>query len=169
MPDNIDWTTLAARIRSSANGPQHWASQTDARRAIELLVGESHLVRAVEEYVAGHNESELIRAVLSLIRPISAMTRCYELYRSNARVNTRRAAVELLRAIADHHALPWIEELLDDSDEVNCRWGVGVLDQLLWSELVRPEECEELLRRAESHHDAHIRERAAAIRHYLER
>jgi hypothetical protein len=84
-------------------------------------------------------------------------------------VAERRAAVELLRAVADHHAVPWIEEFLGDPDEVICRWGIGVLDQLLWGERVRPDECEELLRRAESHRDAHVRERAAAIRGYLDR
>jgi hypothetical protein len=44
---------------------------------------------------------------------------------------------------------------------------VGVLDQLLWSELIEPEEAEDLLRTAEQHENEAVRERAEFIRGFL--
>jgi hypothetical protein len=69
--------------------------------------------------------------------------------------------------VADRRALPWIPEFLNDSDPDIQGWGIGVLDQLLYSELVWPEEAEDLLKTAEQHQSEHVRERAEWIRNFL--
>jgi hypothetical protein len=77
-------------------------------------------------------------------------------------------AVELVRVVADSRALPWVAEFLDDEDTVIQAWGVGVLDQLLWSRLIEPEEAEDLLRIAERHQNGAVRDRAEFIRSFLD-
>jgi len=77
------------------------------------------------------------------------MGRCYEIFRQAESLDARRSAVELLRVVADHRAVPWIAEFLEDSDTGVQAWGAGVLDQILWSELVQPEDVEDLLHRDE--------------------
>jgi hypothetical protein len=69
--------------------------------------------------------------------------------------------------IADRRALPWIAEFLNDRDPGIQASGIGVLDQLLWSELLEPGEAESLMKAAEQHQNEHVRERANFIRDYL--
>ena len=95
------------------------------------------------------------------------MSYCYEIFKGPRKLAIRRAAVELLRVVADRRALPWIPEFLNDSDPDIQGWGIGVLDQLLYSELVWPEEAEDLLKTAEQHQSEHVRERAEWIRNFL--
>ena len=47
------------------------------------------------------------------------------------------------------------------------RGGSGVLDQLLWSELIVPDEAEDLLLTAEQHENKAVRERAEFVRGFL--
>ena len=95
------------------------------------------------------------------------MQHCYEIFRSDRNIDDRRAAVELLRVAADERALGWISEFLEDDDQVIQTWGAGVLDQLLWSELVEPEAAEDLLAQAANHKNESVRERAEFIRGFL--
>ena len=68
---------------------------------------------------------------------------------------------------ADRRALPWIPEFLHDSDPDIQAWGIGVLDQLLYSELTWPDEAEKLIETAELHQNNLVREGAERIRRYL--
>ena len=76
------------------------------------------------------------------------MQRCYEIFESGEALDDRRAAVELLRVVADRRALAWIPELLADEDAEIQAWGAGVLDQMIWSELIDADEAEDLLQRS---------------------
>jgi hypothetical protein len=166
MSDPIDWKALAKKLGTlRADGEQ--GSSDDGRRALEILLGEDRLRETVDYYVRFKDGSELARAMLSVVRPWSAMRRCYEIYKTSGDAEVRQAAVELLRVIADRRALRWVDEFLRDADEAIRGWGVGVLDQLLWSGLVQVEEGEDLLGQAERSSDEHVRERAAKIREYL--
>lgn len=166
MSNQIDWESLAGQLGTlRTDGEQ--SSSDDGRRAIEILLGEERLRGAVDYYVRFEHGRELARAVLSVARPWSAMLRCHELYQTSDDAEIRQAAVELLRTIGDRRVLPWINEFLSHSDEAIRGWGVGVLDQLIWSGLVQPEECRDLVSQAESSSDQHVRERAAKIREYL--
>jgi hypothetical protein len=138
-----------------------------ALRALEMILGEEPLRAGVDYYVAHRPASELVRSVLWLLRPWSAMARCRELASSSNDAETRRSAVELLRVVADRRALPWVSEFLDDSDPHVQNWGIGVLDQLLWSELIEPDEAEDILDRAAHHHNQEVRERVEFIRSFL--
>jgi hypothetical protein len=162
----IDWDEIRTVIRSEM--PWNDAvGDVAARRAMEIVLGEHVLRQSVDYYVAVSPAAELVRNVLWLLRPWSAMNRCYELAQPPNDIKTRRSAVELLRVVADERALPWVSEFLNDEDPGIQGWGIGVLDQLLWSFLVDPDEAEVLLRRAERHENSAVRERTKFIRGYL--
>ena len=95
------------------------------------------------------------------------MQRCYELYQTSDDAEVRRSAVELLSAVADERALPWIAEFLNDPDEGVQNRGIGVLDQYLWGGGGEPANCANLLALAEQHRNANVRERVQFIRNYL--
>jgi len=162
----IDWEQLAREVGSLREDGEHCSSDLGLR-ALEVIVGEDRLRAAVDYYVAGGRGSELARFVLWALYPWSAMCRCYEIYRSDADVATRCSAVELLRVVGDRRALPWVSEFLDDQDPGIQAWGAGMLDQLLWSRLVFPEECEELLKKCRAHPNEQVRETADFIDSYL--
>ena len=166
MATEVNWDELRATLRLEMIDGEP-AGDDAARRALELILGEEILRESVDYYVALRPARELVRSVLWLLRPWSAMIRCRELSQRPNEIETRRRAVELLRAVADGRALPWVSEFLDDEDAGIQAWGIGVLDQLLWSELVEPEEAEEVLERSARHENGAVRDRVEFIRSYL--
>jgi hypothetical protein len=166
MSAEIDWEKLAVDLGLLTAQGEHSGSG-EARRALEIILGEDALRAAVDYYVAHGRGGELARSVLWQLRPWSAMSRCYEIYKQANTMDARRTSVELLRVVADRRAVPWITEFLEDGDAEVQAWGAGVLDQLLWSELIEPDEVEDLLRTAEHHQNEAVRERAEFIRSYL--
>jgi hypothetical protein len=138
-----------------------------AREAIELLLGEDAMREAVDYYVSFQPGSELARCVLWEIHPWSAMQRCYEIYRDGKDLGDRRAAVELLRVVADRRALPWVQDFLQDPDPVIQQWGMGLVDWLAWCELIEPDETRSILDSARQHENPHVREKISFIESYL--
>ena len=167
MIDSIDWKSLAKQLGSTVPGGEA-SGNKKARRAIEILIGEPAIRASVDHYIAGAPGSELARSVLWLLRPWSAMVYCHDIWKSSASIEARRSAVELLRVVADHRALVWDQQFLADEDEAIQICGAGVLDQLLWSYLVSPEEAEPLMACAENHITIAVRERAEFNRGYLQ-
>ena len=166
MSAEIDWHKLSAEL-GLLRADGETGGSDDARRALELIIGEDALRASVDHYIAYRRGYELARSVLWQLRPWSAMRYCYEIFKGPQKLTVRRAAVELLRVVADRRALPWIPEFLEDSDADIQSWGIGVLDQLLFSELIWPEEAEELIKMAERHQNQLVREGAERIRGYL--
>lgn len=168
MPNAVDWKTLAEQVGTLRdNGEVGDASY--ARQAIEILLGEEILRQAVDYYISGEPGSELVRYVLWQIHPWSAMNHCYHIYKSDADIEKRRLAIELLRVVADRRAMEWITEFLEEADPQIQMWGAGVLDQLLLSGLISEEEAEESLEKAEKHANPSVREIADSIRERLRR
>ncbi|MBL8152019.1 MAG: hypothetical protein JNN15_19030 [Blastocatellia bacterium] len=168
MMKPINWELLASQMSTlRENGGS--GSSRHAQRAIEMLLGEDNIKQAVEYYITGKPGSELVRSVLSHIRPWSAMKHCYDIYKSDINIENKRVAIELLRVIADNRALEWIPEFLEDQDPDIQNWGLGVLDQLLWLRLVTPEEADRYLQIAEKHKSFHVREKLEFIKAYLKK
>ncbi|WP_187782195.1 HEAT repeat domain-containing protein [Gimesia chilikensis] len=162
----IDWTAIARKLGTLQENGESGGSKT-AREAVAMIIGSSNLRAAVDHYVSHKKGSELVRHVLWLLHPRCAMERCYEIYQNEEDSQTRRDAIELLRVVADSSVLPWIKGLLEDQDEgVQC-WSAGIVDQLLWSHLVDPEKCEELLQLMQNHSNEQVRETHAFIIEYL--
>jgi len=170
--DPIAWPALASAL-GTLGGDGVTRSERGgtnvAREAIGILLGSARLSDAVDFYVSGQPGFELARSVLWLLRPWPAMLRCRELFASAQHdVSVRRSAVELLRVVADARALPWVADFLRDPDAGVQLWGIGVVDQLVFSRLVEPDDCAAVLRMAQHHSNAAVRERAAEIAQQLE-
>ena len=165
MSKVVDWEALARQLGAFENGGGY--SSTMAKQAIEILLGEEIFQSAVDYYISFQPGYELARFVLWQIRPGSAMKHCYDIYKTEKDVDIKRDAIELLRVVADRRALGWVGEFLDDPDEGIQIWGIGLLDQLLWSDLIEPEEAELFLKQAENHNNPGVRETAESVREYL--
>jgi hypothetical protein len=164
---NVDWTDLARRLGSLERAGSQYGSSTMARAAVELLLGPELIRSAVDHYVSGAPGSELARHVLWLLHPWSAMERCHEIYLTSPDLDDRRAAVELLRVVADRRALPWVAIYLSDPDEIIQAWAAGIVDQLLFSSLIEEEECAELLGVMKEHANERVRETHASVAGFL--
>jgi hypothetical protein len=162
----INWEELAKEVGAIKNG-QESGSNIFAQRAIELLIGPDNIREAVNYYINGGPGAELARCVIWQIHPISAMEYCYEIYKTDENFENRRMAVELLRVAADRRVLPWVPELLTDSDPGIRAWGFGIIDQLLWSNLVEEEEVEHLINLAQANSDEHLKENIEFVKGFL--
>ena len=163
MSEPIDWLKLSQNYREREQ------RSLTASVAIEQIIGEDVVRQAVDYYVGWKPESELARSVLWQLRPWSAMQRCYEIYRSDAAVEDRRTAIELLRVVADERVLDWITEFLTDPDAGIQNWSMGILDQMLFGGDIRNsetamEKVEQLLAAAEQHTSPAVRQVAASLR-----
>jgi hypothetical protein len=166
MATDVNWDQLRAALHlEMIDGDA--AGSDAARRALQMILGEETLRESVDYYVAMRPARELVRSVLWLLRPWSAMARCHELAQLPNDIEKRRNAVELLRVVGDHRALPWVSDFLKEQDPATQLWGIGLLDQLLWSELIEPDEAEEVLERAARHENEAVRDRVEVIRSYL--
>ena len=165
MSKVVDWEALARQLGAFENGGGY--SSTMAKQAIEILLGEEIFQSAVDYYISFQPGYELARFVLWQIRPWSAMKHCYDIYKSEEDIEDKRMAVELLRVVGDRRALEWVGEFLNDPDAGIQLWGVGLLDQLLWSNLVEPKEAKIFLKRAKNHTNPQVRETAKFVRKYL--
>lgn len=95
------------------------------------------------------------------------MIRCREIYRSDRPLEDRRNAIELLRVVADRRVVPWISDFLNDADDDIQSWGAGIIDQLLFSDLVEVQEVEHLLEECERHPNSQVRETIKSVRSHL--
>jgi hypothetical protein len=166
MPEAIDWKSLAEQLGALKSGGES-GSSSYAQQAVEMLLGEENLRQAVEYYIKGEPGSELARSVMWQIHPWSAMKYCYDIYKSDTDIMRRRLAVELLRVVADHRALGWVMEFLEDEDQEIQMWGAGLLDQLACSGLISKEDTEELLVKLDKHTNPHVQEIASSVRNVL--
>lgn len=164
MKEAVDWKSLAFQLGSlQADGSEAGGSRY-ARQALELLLGEVSCRQAVDYYFSGEAGHGLACNMLSLARPWSARQYCYELSRSGEGLETRRLAVELLRAVADERALCWVDEFLEDDGAEIQAWGAGVLEQLCYWGLVDVGDAEALIEKMEMHVNEGVREQARLIR-----
>lgn len=168
VPDPIDWQQLALDLGTlRADGES--GSAILARQALERIIGDGQWRAAVDHYVLNRPGFELARSVLSLVRPWAAMQRCHELFLHMDDQAARCSAIELLRVVADRRVLSRVPEYLSDANPGVQYWAAGIVDQLLWSDLVEPEECTALLEQMENHSHSGIQEKAAWIRSFLHR
>ncbi len=162
----------AELVRIGAGRPNPESTFGDpalARVVLAEWMGEQAFKDLVHAYVRGDPTAELARSVLALVRPAAAMHACYAVFDGDGAIEGRRAAVELLRVVADAQALDWIDQFLDDPDPEIQRWGALVLDRLVYDELVEPEAAEPAISAGEMHENPRVREQMRWIREALYR
>ncbi|MEX0704461.1 MAG: hypothetical protein WD069_20335 [Planctomycetales bacterium] len=167
----IDWAALAAEL-----GIRSGISSHDAAKALARLIGDVRLAASVDFYVGAYADStvectsslsagaELARLAL---RPRAAIERCCTIYKNHPG-RRRRVAVELLRTIADESVIPWIDEFLNDPDEYIQSCGASALQELIFADLIEPEQVEPFLAQFDRHPNAGVRHVADEIRKHRE-
>jgi hypothetical protein len=166
MASTYDWHEIAKAI-GSINEASESGGDSEARRALITIVGEANLIGAVDYYVASHHGRELARSVLRMLKPFSAMRRCYEIYSQEGDIEKRRSAVELIRFISDKQAVQWIAQFLSDPDAEIQAWGAGVIDQLLWDECLTPKEAAPFLEIMRDHPNPQVTRFYTLVEEYL--
>ena len=169
---SVNWQGLASQLASvetDSDGARRERGGADlARAALEIVLTPDALVGAVDHCVSLKPGFELARSVLSLLRPWSAMLRCNELFSTARDLEVRRSAVELLRVVADRRVVPWIPMFLADPDPGIQSWGIGILDQLVFSGSIDSEEVRPLIALALAHENNSVRTVARDIETRLE-
>lgn len=166
----MSWDELVEACAGRPNPEPVFGDPALARAVLADHLGSVTAVAAVYAYVTGSEGAELARSLLGLLRPPSAAMACYEIYGdANQPIEHRRAAVELVRVVADARALPWVDEWLGDPDEEIQHWGASVLDRLVWEGVVELARAEPLIQRAEAHDNRRVRDRMLWLREELYR
>ncbi len=164
MSEPIDWDQLEQEKQARRDAGLPTVS------VLEMVIGEDRIREAVDFYVAHayRDSTELVLNFLRRFRPLSAMQRCYEIYRTSPNTRDRRTALSLLKDFADGHTLEWVEEFLTDPDTGIQDQGINLLDQLLFGGGIRYDEeamerAKALLSLAEEHGRPAIREMATFL------
>lgn len=160
--DEIDWERLADHF-----GAAEAVSGRHGHLALAEIIGADRIRASVDWYVEGRPGAELARHALWRLQPVIARDRCVEIWRSDDAPTRRQTAVELLRVVATADDIDLIADFLGDPDELVQVWGFGILDQLLWSNQVDPDDAEPMLATAANHSNPAVRERCGFIRSYL--
>jgi len=127
-----DWKELAERLGLIHNDGESGGDRY-AEQALQEILGEEWILQTVEHILSYKKGSEIAMNCLRLIRSKKAATLAYQIYKSSSNDRADRA-VWLIKHLEHPIAITWVEEFLDD-DNVK-HWGLGVLDELLWHELV---------------------------------
>lgn len=128
--------------------------------ALEVILGAEFFEQAVEYYISCKPGFELARSVLLCVKPWTAMKHCYEIYKNTNDIEVKRSAVELLRVVSDRRVLEWIPEFLSDPDEGVQNSGIGVVDQLLFWQILHDEDVRPILESAMNYSSEYVRKQA---------
>ena len=159
----IDWKSLANKLNCGSSGGTPYA-----RQALSQIIADEAIIDAIDYYISAKEGSELARSVLWLLHPKAGIDYCYKIYKNEKEnIERKRSAVELLRVVADKSALMWSIEFLNDPDEGIQAWGAGLVDQLLWSDFVEKEDCQDILNIMKNHQNLAVRERYDFIMEFL--
>jgi HEAT repeat protein len=159
----VDWEELAKEFGTLTDFGGELGGSDLGTQAIEYLLGAECFEQAVEHYVQCKPGAELARSVLLRLKPWSGMKHCYQIFKHSESLDDRRSAIELLRVVGDRQILAWIPEFLADPDPSIQAWGIGVIDQLLFWDLLFEEDVQEILELALTHDNQYVREKAACL------
>lgn len=158
----IDWKQLSIDIGSDTS-----FGTSVAERALELILGDDNLARAVEIILAEEPGWNVAHSVLVHIVSERAMQIAYSMYKTSSGDRAVRAA-RLVKDLHHPDSIAWIQEFLADPNLGSL--GIDLLDQLIFSHRVDGSDAmvKNILKQADQHELATVREGAAEIRTYLD-
>lgn len=162
-----NWYEVALAVGSIKEGDPNSESGSTryAEEALEKILGDEWIKDTVEYAISFQPGANLAMNCLRHIHSEAACIYAYEVYSSSdgERANT---AVWLIKHLANRISFQWVDEFLDDPNVAG--WGLGVLDQLLWCEVIEyDEQVEKLLQKASVNSDGGLDELVDFIRGYL--
>ena len=138
-----------------------------SKLAIELLLGKSWVENTVDYIIQLKPEWNLAVNCLKILESEYATDYAYQVYKKTTKIDDSRLAVGIIKDIAHPKAINRIKEFLKDENVANV--GLGVLDQLLWTEKIEPSEKTDDLLDFASKNYHELNETVSFIRGYLEK
>lgn len=161
MHHEINWTQLFESL--SAFPGCDYSNDRMAQKALERIIGKPDIIKAVKHYLARKKGSELVRLILVMIRSDLASEYCWNIYKSSGDLETKRAAVELLRFASSSQGMKWVRTFLRDKDPVVQVWGFELVETLLRNEMCELKDIESLLKTARRHNNSEVRDRVSKV------
>ena len=160
-----DWKDLATQLGSLHDSGES-GGDSFAQQALDEILGEEWIESTVEYIVSFKCGQELAMNCLRYLHSTKATKYAYHVYKSSQGERADRA-VWLIKHLANPMSFEWIEEFLNDSNVIH--WGIGVLDQLLWTEQVPyDDKAKALLELADKNTSGHSKSNTDFIRQYVE-
>jgi hypothetical protein len=176
MQQRINWAELAEqagivtrRLPSGATTTNQGSDE--ARRALEVLIGDDNIQHGVELWLAGRSGEQAGAAtaycVLTYIRSWKGTEVAYTAYRTARDAGDQSLAalaVVFIGNICHPAALQWVDEFLAYPPTANA--GVGLVDHALFTGAIYPDDnrLESWLRTAEQSTDAYVLEAVGRVR-----
>ncbi|GGZ65209.1 hypothetical protein [Mesonia mobilis] len=160
---NTEWRKIAELIKNNNSELTH---DGKSKFAIELFLGKTWIKNTVDYIIELKTEWNLAVNCLRVLESEYATDYAYKIYKNSTNKDDRRIAVLVIKDIAHPKSIHWITEFLNDENVAD--FGLGVLDQLLWTEKIKPNKMTESLLNlaAEKKHDG-LSEKVEFIRKYL--
>jgi hypothetical protein len=160
-----NWKEIAKQIGALQDNGSESGSTRDGQAALEAILGDKWIQDAVEHILSFRSGSEVALSCLRILHSEKAVRYAYQVYKDATGERADRA-VFIIKDIAHPVALQWVEEFLNDSN-VMAR-GLGVLDQLLWTEQIPyNEQVEALLQLALANSNNLLADHVSFIKDYL--
>lgn len=160
-----DWTTLAIQLGSLKDNSES-GGDTFAQQAFDEILGDEWIESTVEHIIAFKRGRELAMSCLGYLHSAKATKYAYEVYKSSGGERAEQA-VYLIKHLANSISFDWVEEFLNDKNVIH--WGIGVLDQLLWTEKIAyDDKSRSLLELADKNSDGQLKDQTDFIRKYIE-
>ncbi len=137
-----NWLTLSKKLGSLQEDNSERGGDTYAQKALDEILGDEWIQNTVDDIISIKKGSELAMSCLSYIQSTNATKYAYNIYKTSQGEKAQQA-VYLIKHIANPISVDWIEEFLHDENVIH--YGLGVLDQLLWSEQIPFDDKAELL------------------------
>ena len=166
-----NWKEIAIKIGSiqSTNDTLEKGGMEFAKRALEEILGDEWIEDAVEHAISGDPGSEIAMNCLRYIESIRAAKYAYKVYKESSIYDERSMAVWLIMHLRVKESFDWIEEFLNDESVID--WGIGLLDQLLWCEIIDNEQEQEridsLFELADKNSEGRLKDNIDFIKDYL--
>lgn len=161
-----DWKQLAKQIGSLQEDGSECGSDTFSQQAFDEILGDEWIESAVEHIISFKSGRELAMNCLRYLHSNKAIIYTYNVYK-NSDGERAEQAVWLIKHLANPISFDWIEEFLNDQNVIH--WGVGVLDQLLWTEQIPyDDKAKFLLELADRNSNGKLKEQTDFVRKYIE-
>lgn len=160
-----DWTQLAKQLGSLGEDGET-GDNSYTQQAFDEILGDEWIENAVEHSISFKPGKELAMNCLRYFHSIKATKYAYQVYKASAGERADQA-VWLIKHLANPLSFDWIEEFLNDKNTIH--WGLGVLDQLLWTEQVSyDDKAKYLLELADKNSNGQLKEQINFIKQYIE-
>jgi hypothetical protein len=160
-----NWKEIALKVGSLNSDGSESGGDSYGKAALEEILGDEWIQSTVDHIISFKPGGEIASDCLRLIHCPKAAIYAYNIYKLSDGKKADRA-VWLIKQLAHPVSFQWIEEFLNDANVIG--WGLGVLDQLLWTKQIEyGERVEALLQLAQANSGGQLTDKVDFIRDYL--